>query len=822
MLFVLSSIIFALPSNNIDENIFNKSSAINFEYFADKTGKATYQDIVSSNNLVFHKATKQKLNAGLTNSPYWLRFNITNELNTDKEFYLSVNYPHLNDIELYIQNLNGTYQLIKTGSKYNFQKNRLNHHNFVLPLKQAPGTLSYFIKIKTKGTMRIELSLWDPRFFVNFVSKEAIIFGIYYGLIIVMIVFNFLLYFIIRERNYLYFICFVAAYLLFQATFNGFGFQYIWPNLPSINEFIMPISIYLTAISMLFFVRSYMRIKQVMTRFDIYIKGYLSLLIIALLLVTILPYADSLLLSIVFTLLAIFVSFLVSIYQTLNKSRDAMFFCVAFSLFLLGTSIAALSSLGLFPVNLLSIWGIQIGSFLMVLIISIGLADQINEIKNKNAANIEELNYVYTKLDERSKSLEEKVAIISKMSLDLDKEASNLEYKATQTDKGIKNTMLSVSTVTQQSLMQNEQIQELNINIEAILKLLNMVSQGEKEQVKTMLNVVDLAHEVHDVIDLQTNKSTQQSSDIENTKILVNQLMETIGNIAVSTNNVSYSSQNSAQLALEGEAVLDNAVNGMLKIKNTTLDASKKMESLSESTDRIFEFVRILDKISKQTNLLSLNAALEASRAGEHGKGFAVVAEEIRILAERSFSVTKEISTIVKDIHEESHSVMEAMESSISDVKNGEDLTLVTKDSFRKIIQAVTKNVYHMQDIKNSTQEMQEVTSAAVRLLNNVEEIIQSNTNVLGDSKKNIGHFMEKLHNLKSIVTLNQNSLQDIALKYEDAANRMQSISVISENNSLSSQETFYTTSNITNVINDMIECIIHLKQLASNLSKCC
>lgn len=125
----------------------------------------------------------------------------------------------------------------------------------------------------------------------------------------------------------------------------------------------------------------------------------------------------------------------------------------------------------------------------------------------------------------------------------------------------------------------------------------------------------------------------------------------------------------------------------MRAIADSVSSTAKKVEELGKSSDQIGRIVGVINDIADQTNLLALNAAIEAARAGEQGRGFAVVADEVRKLAERTTIATKEIAEMIRSVQQETRTAVAAMEQGTKDVQDGVNTTARAGDSLKQIIQ---------------------------------------------------------------------------------------------------------------------------------------
>lgn len=129
----------------------------------------------------------------------------------------------------------------------------------------------------------------------------------------------------------------------------------------------------------------------------------------------------------------------------------------------------------------------------------------------------------------------------------------------------------------------------------------------------------------------------------------------------------------------------------MERIKTTVTESGERIKQLGEQSKAIGEIIQVIDDIAEQTNLLALNAAIEAARAGEHGKGFAVVADEVRKLAERSGKATKEIANLIISIQKGTDNAVSAMEKGISEVENGSRFAHDAGQALKEILVTVER-----------------------------------------------------------------------------------------------------------------------------------
>jgi methyl-accepting chemotaxis protein len=190
--------------------------------------------------------------------------------------------------------------------------------------------------------------------------------------------------------------------------------------------------------------------------------------------------------------------------------------------------------------------------------------------------------------------------------------------------------------------------------------------------------------------------------------------------VSENSNKAAESSRQAAETARHGGSIVEQTLAKMRVIAESVGSTAKKMEELGRSSDQIGRIIGVIDDIADQTNLLALNAAIEAARAGEQGRGFAVVADEVRKLAERTTTATKEIAQMIKNIQDETKIAVTAMEAGTKEVEDGVKSTAQAGDSLKEIIQ-MSEQVGEM--IMHIATAATEQSSASEEINNNMEQI---------------------------------------------------------------------------------------------------
>ena len=229
-----------------------------------------------------------------------------------------------------------------------------------------------------------------------------------------------------------------------------------------------------------------------------------------------------------------------------------------------------------------------------------------------------------------------------------------------------------------------------------------------------------------------TNVATgafHQVNAVEQTVGVVQEMTTAINHIALNSNKVSEKSGDSARAATAGSAAVLQATDQMQIIKESVIQSSQVVKKLGERSQQIGEIVDVISGIAGQTNLLALNAAIEAARAGEQGRGFAVVADEVRKLAEQSHEAAKKISTIIHDIQLETNIAVETMNRGTAEVAHGTEVIEATGDSFNFIVTMVQNLNSEIREISAAAEELSASSSEVVRSIDGVRSVAADTAN---------------------------------------------------------------------------------------------
>ncbi|MBC5636288.1 methyl-accepting chemotaxis protein [Ornithinibacillus sp. BX22] len=309
------------------------------------------------------------------------------------------------------------------------------------------------------------------------------------------------------------------------------------------------------------------------------------------------------------------------------------------------------------------------------------------------------------------------------------------------------------------------QVRDKSISLAAAAEQLNASTEqntSATEQISTSVQEVAQGME-------------NQNSSISQSSKLANEMAESIYQIASSSNDVSNTATDAMSAVTEGNNALGTTITQMEFIKQNTHELSSNIEGLGKLSEQISNIVDVITDISEQTNLLALNAAIEAARAGEHGKGFAVVADEVRKLAEQSSNSADQIKDVIVTIQTETINTVKSMETATTEVDKGIDIANNAGASFKNItgyVDTITNQIMRV------SSEIQEISSATEHFNNTFQEVAS-----IGDA------ISDEAQNVSAATQQQLASMEEIAGSAASLTNVAEELQQVVENFKLANKE---------------------------------
>ena len=268
----------------------------------------------------------------------------------------------------------------------------------------------------------------------------------------------------------------------------------------------------------------------------------------------------------------------------------------------------------------------------------------------------------------------------------------------------------------------NEFIEKLQHMIKKVAHVTDKVASASVELSAT-------AEEISKGTDTLTSRASQTAAAVE-------EMNATVGQVAQNSGKAASLAQDTVKTAQEGGTVVSSTISGMQQLSEAVSNSATIISDLGKSSDQIGEIVRTIEDIADQTNLLALNAAIEAARAGEQGRGFAVVADEVRKLAERTTKATKEIGDMIRQIQHDTRGAVDSMQQGTQKVTAGVDLVNKTGEALSQIVRMVSESADMIRQIAVASEQQSVATQQIASDIENVAKVTKESSSGAHESAK--------------------------------------------------------------------------------------
>lgn len=403
-----------LAADNQDLTV--KSLGANIKYLVEEDSSINLEYLVANlNSIDWQVSQGETPNFGFNLKPHWFWVTVTNESLKSVSWLLQVYYPLIDFIDVYHLKSDGSMHQWHTGDRLPYNSRPIDHPDFLFPLELGfLEQTQLLIRIENAGAMQAPMKLWNEREFFKLVQKETIPQGIFFGLFMVLILYNLFLYLSTRDLSFLYYVVFASGFLLYFMTVDGYGFQYLWSDSIIFQQYGIYLFISMTLFGMSEFTINFLGITKKDWKTYLMLRAITIATALCLLSVLFIPYKISIQIIVLITFYASVISTIVGIKSIKDKGTSASLYASGWIVMAIGFMVLVFDKFAVIPSNQYTALSAPVAVVIFSLLLSFALGYRIQE-------------------ERKNRMIAEKKFILSQTeSLEAKLKANKLEYQSEQ------------------------------------------------------------------------------------------------------------------------------------------------------------------------------------------------------------------------------------------------------------------------------------------------------------------------------------------------------------------------------------------------------
>lgn len=468
--------------DDVDQHIFTFNEIEMLEDSSGKLGIAEIQSASMAQNFKPSKAsTPQTLKL---NTNYWFRIKIKTNPQAEKHFLLEFFDQTIDYITVYVPDTLGAYSAVELGDIYRFSNRRLQHKNFEIPIdNDLERTSTYYIKLKSSQIADAIVVLRSVNWFIAYALNEYLLFGIFYGMILVFSLYNLIMFISMKQRQYLFYVLYILSVGFYEMSTDGIAYQYLWPNLPAWNQIAYAVALCSTSVFALLFTRELLHLRVKAPKIN---RIIITAILLRLLFFLYCLLFDHTLFSFKFLeVVPLTIAFFAGIYVYLKGYQAARFFVLGYSVLFIGFMLKFLIMLGYGWLNFgaISYYSLSFSFVAEMVFFSFAIADQLSLLRIRreqtqrqmiqqmadNVKLIDSINQqLESKVAERTKEVSVKSLIIETKNAELEQMNALLKKQA--------------EDISRMNVLLEQDNQELHTNVEKVTRARVMSAEMDFEE----------------------------------------------------------------------------------------------------------------------------------------------------------------------------------------------------------------------------------------------------------------------------------------------------------------------------------------------------
>jgi len=386
----------------------------------DPTHKLRIEDVIHPVNAArFHPALADRkvgeVNYSFSKSAWWFALPVSVDPRAARRWLLEVGYSSIDCVEVFTRRADGSYERQMAGDMKPFSERPYPHRNLVFPVTlSADEKQTIYLRVTTEGTITLPVTLWEPEALAREDRVGYTLLSLYYGMLLALGLYNFLLYLSTRDPTFIAYVAFTASMAIGQLSMNGLGNQFLWGEYPRWGDIALPVGMSLTGLTGAIFMRLFLSTRKTSPLHDRLLLICLGAFLFASLLPFFLSYRPVAIIVSVFGVTFSAIAVVTGVHSVRYGHPGGKYFLLSWFALLLGVAVQGLRVFGLIPTTTLTLYSMQIGSAIELLLLSFAMADRINTMRREkmqsDAAVLHANNQLLEALRKSEQELERRVA----------------------------------------------------------------------------------------------------------------------------------------------------------------------------------------------------------------------------------------------------------------------------------------------------------------------------------------------------------------------------------------------------------------------------